>query len=29
MAPPPNFVVFSSIMIKFGVSLEFDKDSPK
>ena len=25
--PPPNFVVFSSIMIKFGVVIEFDKFS--
>ena len=26
--PPPNFVVSSSIMIKFGVLIEFDKFSP-
>ena len=27
--PPPNFVVSSSIMIKFSVRIEFDKFSPK
>ena len=27
--PPPNFVVSSSIMIKFGVIIEFDKFSRK
>ena len=27
--PSPNFVVSSSIMIKFGVLIEFDKFSPK
>ena len=27
--PPPNFVVSSSIMIEFGVLIEFDKFSPK
>ena len=27
--PRPNFVVFSSIMINFGVLIEFDKFSPK
>ena len=27
--PPPNFVVSSSIMIKFGVLVEFDNFSPK
>ena len=27
--PPPNFVVSSSIMIKFGAVIEFDKFSPK
>ena len=27
--PPLNFVVSSSIMIKFGVLIEFDKFSPK
>ena len=27
--PPPNFVVSSSITIKFGVLIEFDKFSPK
>ena len=26
---PPNFVVSSSIMTKFGVLVEFDKFSPK
>ena len=29
MAPIPNFVVSSSIMIKFGVLIEFDKFSLK
>ena len=27
--PPPNFVVSGSIIIKFGVLIEFDKFSPK
>ena len=27
--PPPNFVVSSSVTIKFGVLIEFDKFSPK
>ena len=27
--PPPNFVASRSIMIKFGVLMEFDKFSPK
>ena len=27
--PSPNFVVSSSIMMKFGVLIEFDKFSPK
>ena len=26
---PPNFIVSSSIMIKFDVLIEFDKFSPK
>ena len=26
---PPNFVVSSSITIKFGIDIEFDKFSPK
>ena len=29
MAPPPNFVVSSSITIKFGVLIEFDEFSLK
>ena len=27
--PPPNFVVSSSTMIKFGVLIEFDTFSPE
>ena len=27
--PPPNFVVSSSVTIKFGILIEFDKFPPK